>query len=68
MGLKTSKMMELFKQLIGSGKSVFYGDLLAAGKGFNRAHIENAIEMLAEEGYTIEKSHCADTSKTKLTF
>lgn len=66
MGLKTSKMMELFMQLTGSGKALFYGDLLRAG--YSRSHIENAIRTLGEYGYTVEKQHCEDTRLTKLKF
>lgn len=66
MGLKTSKLMELFITMKGSGKSVLYVDLLRAG--FNRAHIELAIKTLGEYGYVVAKNNCADTSLTKLTF
>lgn len=64
MGMKTDKVMEILVALKISGKSALYGDLLRSG--FDRAHIENAIDTMQEYGYEVVKDNNRDNLYTKL--
>lgn len=67
MGMKTSKLMELFIKMKGSGKSVLYADLLRAG--FDSAHIELAISTLSQyKEYAVTVENCDNTLYTKIKF
>ena len=68
MNQKLSKMVQLFNALKGTGKSVFYGDLLRADTGYIRSDIEIVMKRTAEQGQTVIVEQCKETGLTKLTF